>query len=296
VVTVAGTVLATVREMQVLLLALILLGACAAKLARVLRARSVQVIVDATALFPPRLRRRATMALYVTEMSLGLGLIVTAGQAGHGRWADGVRLATAFFFVLATCALVELRERRPDLGCGCFGDLSGTPPGARSVARSGLFAAAALASVHSGVLSVPPPGLAAAQVFGVLFTELLLVAVLSPELGEALVRLGYAEPCEVRPASPHRALTALRHSRAWRSHSGLITRDVPSDMWRELCWWYVVYPGRDGAMGSDIVFVVEVGSRRPAVRAAVVGRAGDPAARPADVTHARPAGGLSPAF
>ena len=290
------TVLATVREMQVLLLALILLGACATKLTRVLRAGSVQVIVDATGLFPPRLRRRATMALCATELSLGAGLIVTAGQVGAGRWADGVRLTTAFFFVLATCALVELREYRPDLGCGCFGDFSTAPPGLRSVARCALFAAAALASVHSGVLSVPPPGLAAAQVFGVLFTELLLVAVLSPELGEALVRLAYAEPCEQRAASQHRALQGLRHSRAWRSHSGLITRDVPSDMWRELCWWYVVYPGRDGAMGSDIVFAVEVGSRRPAVHAAVVSRAADPAAGFAAVAQAAPAGGLSPVF
>jgi hypothetical protein len=290
------TVLATIREMQVLLLALILLGACATKLTRVLRAGSVQVIVDATGMFPPRLRRRATMALCATELSLGAGLIVTAGQVGAGRWANGVRLTTAFFFVLATCALVELREYRPDLGCGCFGDLSTTPPGLRSVARCALFAAAALASVHSGVLSVPPPGLAAAQVFGVLFTELLLVAVLSPELGEALVRLGYAEPCEQRAASQHRALMALRQSQAWRSHSGLITRDVPSDMWRELCWWYVVYPGRDGAMGSDIVFAVEVGSRRPAVHAAVVGRAAGPAAGFAAVAQAAPAGGLSPVF
>ena len=206
-----------------------------------------------------------------------------------------MRLATAFFFVLATCALVELREHRPGPGLRVLRRPQHHATRPRSVARSGLFAAAALASVHSGVLSVPPPGLAAAQVFGVLFTELLLVAVLSPELGEALVRLGYAEPCELRAASPHRALTALRHSRAWRSHSGLITRDVPSDMWRELCWWYVVYPGRDGAMGSDIVFVVEVGSRRPAVHAAVVA---GPATRPPGppTWRAPAAGGLSPAF
>ena len=289
-------VLATAREMQVLLLALILLGACAAKLSRVLRARSVSVMVDATALFPPRLRRRATMALCVAELSLGVGLILTAGQLGRGRWADGVRLAAACFFVLSTCALVELREHRPDLGCGCFGSLSSKPPGLRSVGRTGLFGAAALASVHSGVLAVPPPGLAAAQVFGILFTELLLVALLSPELGEVLVRLGYAEPCELRIVSPHRALTALRRSRAWRSHSGLIARDVPIDLWRELCWWYVVYPGREGAMGSDIVFAVEVTPHRPAVHAAVVGRAGDPAPGPAGVTRAVPADGLSPAF
>jgi hypothetical protein len=290
-------VLVTVREMQVVLLAMVLLGACAAKLSRVLRARSVRVIVDATALFPPRLRRRATMALCFTESSLGLCLLATIGRLGRGGWADGARLAAAFFFLLATCALVELREHRPDLGCGCFGDLSGKPPGLRSVGRAALFSAAALACVHSGPVSLPPPGLTAARVFGLLVTELLLVAVLSPELGEALVRLGHAEPCELRASSPHRALGSLRRSRAWRSHSGLVTGDVPADMWREMCWWYVVYPGRDGAMGSDIVFAVEVRPRRPAVHAAVVGRiGGPPAGQAAGATRGVPAGGLSPAF
>jgi hypothetical protein len=43
-------------------------------------------------------------------------------------------------------------------------------------------------------------------------------------------------------------------------------------MWRELCWWYLVYPGRDGAGECDIVFAVEVRARRPAIRAAVVPR------------------------
>ena len=279
-----------------MLLALFLLGGCAAKLSRVLRARSVRVIVDTTALFPPRLRRRATLALCFTEFSLGLSLIATIGRVGRGGWADGIRLAAAIFFLLATCALVELREHRPDLGCGCFGDLSSKPPGLRSVGRAALLSAAALASIHSGPLSLPPPGLPAAQDFGLLVTELLLVAVLSPELGEVLVQLGHAEPCELRASSPHRALASLRRSRAWRSHSGLVTSDVPADMWREMCWWYVVYPGRDGAVGSDIVFAVEVRPRRPAVHAAVVGRAGDEIPGQADAARGVPASGLSPVF
>jgi hypothetical protein len=285
--------LAFVREMQVVLLAVILLGACAAKLSRVLRARSVRVIMDATVLFPRRLRRRAAMALCITEFSLGLSLIATIGRLGRGGWADGVRLATAVFFLLATCALVELREHRPDLGCGCFGDFSSKPPGLRSVARTALFSAAALASIRSGTPPLPPPGLAAAQDLGFLVTELLLVAVLSPELNEALARLGYAEPCEVHTASPHRAVAALRRSAAWRSDGGLVTSDVPADMWRELCWWYVVYPGR----GGDVVFAVEVRPHRPAIRTAVVPRPGDPATgQNASAAQPMPASGPSPAF
>lgn len=287
--------LATVREMQPMLLALMLLGGCAAKLSRVVRARSIQIIVEATSLFPPRLRRPATMALCATELVLALGLIGTVGQMGQHGWADGIRLAAAFFFLAATAALVELREFRPDLGCGCFGDLSSKPPGLRSVGRTGLFTVAALASIHSPVLTLPAPGLPAAQDFGFLVTELLLIAALSPELGELLIRLGYTEPCELRAASPQRAMAALHRSRAWRSHSVLVTGRVPTDMWRELCWWYVVYPGRDGPVGNDIVFAVEVKTRHPAVRAAVVARIGGPAAGPGSAEPAL-AGGLSPAL
>src|SRR5581483_8232315 len=90
----------------------------------------------------------------------------------------------------------------------------------------------------------------------------------------------HAEPCELRAASPQRAMAALHRSRAWRSHSALVTGEMPTDMWRELCWWYVVYPGRDGPVGNDIVFAVEVKARRPAVRAAVVARIGGQAAGP----------------
>jgi hypothetical protein len=83
-------------------------------------------------------------------------------------------------------------------------------------------------------------------------------------------------------------------------------------MWRELCWWYLVYRGRDGGGACDIVFAVEVRPRRPAVRSAVVPRADQPpqedlprAGPPAEGTpggdgFARPrtaAGeGVSPAF
>jgi hypothetical protein len=290
------TVLHAAREMQVPLVAVVLLGACAAKMSRVLRARSVLVVLDATSLFPPRLRRPATMALCFTELSLGVAILVTAGRDAH-QWAVLARLATGLFFLLATCALVELRQFRPDLGCGCFGDLSSRPPGLRSVLRAGLLAAAALASIHSGELTLPPAGRRAALDLGILVAEFLLVAALSPEAGEVLVRLGYTEPCELRAAVAHRALTALHRSRAWRRHLGLITQDEPADLWRELCWWYLVYPGRDGAGDCDVVFAVEVRPRRPAIHAAVVPWAGEAvpeglAARP----QMAPADGLSQAF
>jgi hypothetical protein len=201
------TVLHAVRQMQIPLLALVLIGACAAKMSRVLRARSVFVVLDATSLFPPRLRRPATMAVCLTELSLGAGILLTSGRAWRG-WADGVRLATALFFLIAMCAVVELREFRPDLGCGCFGNLSGRPPGLRSVLRAGLLGAAALVSISGGELTLPPAGPAAALDLGILVAEFLLVAAVSPEVGEVLARLGPTPPCGLRAGSPQRGCTA----------------------------------------------------------------------------------------
>ncbi|MBV9092823.1 MAG: hypothetical protein JO132_02935, partial [Streptosporangiaceae bacterium] len=151
---------------------------------------------------------------------------------------------------------------------------------------------------------------AAASDLGILVAECLLVAALSPELGEVLARLGYAEPCELRVIPPQRAIASLRRSRVWRRHAGLALAGMPVDMWRELCWWYLVYPGQDGGGECDLVFAVEVRPRRPAIRAAVVPRPGgaspeEAPARPQETGGASPqqaparpqeAGGLSPAL
>lgn len=281
------TVIAALRELQAPLLGLVLLGACGMKLSRVLRARSVTAMLDATALFPERLRRPATAVLCATELSLGVALLATAGPLGKGGRADAVRLAAAVFFLVGMCALVELRERRPDLGCGCFGELSSKPAGVRSVIRAGLLAGMALAGLHLRPFGLPPPGPRAVTDLGLLAAELLVLALVSPELGEVLIRLGYAEPCDVRQQSPKRPLRALRRSRSWRRHAGMISGG-PVDMWRELCWWYVVYPARSQGRDCEVVFAVEVARRRPAIRAAVV--------TPAPCPGSGPGSGLCPSL
>ncbi len=97
-----------------------------------------------------------------------------------------------------------------------------------------------------------------------------MIALLSPEAGEVLVRLGYSEPCELRSVPAPRTLAALRRSSHWRRRASVICGDVPSDMWRELCWRYVVYPGRLDGADADVVFAVQVKQRRPAIKSAVV--------------------------
>jgi hypothetical protein len=43
-------------------------------------------------------------------------------------------------------------------------------------------------------------------------------------------------------------------------------------MWRELCWRYVVYPGRRDGAEADVVFAVQMKQRRPVIKSAVVPR------------------------
>ena len=76
--------LTAVRELQIPLLAALLLGGCAAKAWRVLRTRSLTAAMVPTGLLPLRLRRPIMMTMCATELALGLALIATAGRVGAG--------------------------------------------------------------------------------------------------------------------------------------------------------------------------------------------------------------------
>lgn len=258
-----------VREVQIPLLAAMLLGASGTKFVQMLRSDSVGVAFGPTALFPAHLRRPAAVALCFVEFGLGAGLVVTAGPIGAGSPAKAIRLASCVLFVVATCALIELRANRPEVGCGCFGDLSKAPVSARALARSALLALAGLATIGQPPIGLPG-SLRAIQLLAILLAETVVIGALSPEIGESLVRLGYSEPCELRDVPSQRTLAALRRSRPWRRYSPLITSDAPADVWRELCWRYVVYPSHHDSGPADLVFAIYLQQRRPAVRAALV--------------------------
>jgi hypothetical protein len=258
------------RDVQIPLLAAMLLGGFVTKLVRIARLRSVGAGLGPTALFPMRLRRPLALAMCAVELGLGAGLIATSGTLAGSAPATCVRLGTALLFLVAAAALVELRASRPDLGCGCFGDLSSTPVNWRTMARPGLLAVAALSTIGLGPVALPRPGWDAAGQLGLLAAEVAVIAFLSPELNEALIRLGYTEPCELRVVPVERSLAALRRSKQWRRHAGVLTADQPEDTWRELCWRYLVFPGRHGDTEVRVVFAVFLRQRRPAVHAALV--------------------------
>jgi hypothetical protein len=294
-----ATLWADLQDVQPPLIAGILIGGCLAKLGRVLRSGSVDAGLGPTQLFPLRLRRPLAMLMCAFEMSLGLALLVTVFPVGirtgtalfAPRAATGARIAAAAFFLVGVAALAELRSRRPDLGCGCFGGFSTQPAGWRSITRAVLLTLAALISVESPALYLPPRGHGALLFLGVVCAELALIAALSPEVSEALVRLGYTDPCELRRLPAERTLASLRRSRQWRKHAQAITTELPIDMWRELCWRYVVYPCRLDGKNAEVVFAVHLKRRRPMVQAVALPLAQDwPAGAPGRPVTARDRG------
>ena len=262
--------LTALGDAQLPLLAAMLLGGCAAKLRRTLRDRSMSSAFGPTALFPLRLRRPAAIALCLTEMGLGIGLILTAGRLGGGPAAEFIRLATALLFVVATCALIELRSQRPDVGCGCFGEFSSAPVTGRTLARSGLLALAALGSARVPPMTLPHLRADAPEILLFLAAELAAFCAISPEVREVLVRIGYSAPCELRVLTQEQTLAVLQRSTQFRRHSRLITQQRPSDMWREMCWRYVTYPGKFAGRETELVFALYLGHYRPTVISAMV--------------------------
>jgi hypothetical protein len=258
-----------IREVQIPLLAGMLLSACVGKVRHLARDGAAADRFGPTALFPMSMQIPLALALCVAELILGFGLIVTAGGFG-GSAATCFRIATCLLFVVSSCALIELRATRPGVGCGCFGDLSRTPVSSRTLTRSALFAVAALATVEMPPIKLPRTVGSGLELAAILCLELVVIGALSPEVGEGLIRLGYSEPCELRDIPAARTLAALRRSKQWRRLRSLVTADAPSDVWRELCWRYVVYQGSYSGRPADIVFAVYLQHRRPLIHAALV--------------------------
>ena len=75
--------LTAIREVQIPLLAAMLLGACLAKAWRALRPHAHPARSDPTDLFAAHLRRPLMILVFVAELGLGLGLIGTAVKFGR---------------------------------------------------------------------------------------------------------------------------------------------------------------------------------------------------------------------
>src|SRR5258708_24917754 len=123
-----------VREIQIPLLAGVLLAAGSAKL--LLPGDERRGAGEGR---PPVLtlyRRETVVTLGFLELVLGAALLITPAPA--------FRIAAGVGFAGATWVVEELRTRRPDLGCGCFGGLGTTRARKRGQPRGGRPKAPAL--------------------------------------------------------------------------------------------------------------------------------------------------------
>jgi hypothetical protein len=255
--------LAVMREVQVPLLALLLFCGCAAKARLAIGTRQWS---GPTAMFPVRLRRPAAIALCVTEFVLGAALLLTASGAGAGNPAAAVRAAAVLLFGTGAAALYELRARRPNAGCGCFGELSRTPVSWRVIARATLLCVAALSTIGIPPLGMPASARQAWLTLVAIAAEVAVLAVLSPEIGQAMLRLGHADPCELREVPVWRTLSTLHASASWRRYQRFLVTEAPTDVWREGCWRFMVFPGVLASRRVDVVFAVHLAGRGAQVR------------------------------
>ncbi len=191
---------------------------------------------------------------------------------------------------MATFALIELRSIRPDIGCGCFGEFSSTPitrPDADPLHLAGCGSPRRRLRDSRSRRRIAFDEVEPVLIF--LAIELAIIAALSPEVRELLVRIGYSAPCELRMPNPEHTLSALRRSSQWRRHLALLAGDEPQDVWRELCWRYLSFPSRYNGRDADLVFAVYLQNRRPVVLSALVDAATG-AVIPWPVSSGRPVG------
>jgi hypothetical protein len=254
------------RGVQVPLLAVLLIGAGAAKARRMLAARSVRAGSGPTAIFPVGLQGPAAAGLCAAELVLGLGLLITAGSAGAGTPALVFRVSTVLLFGTAVGALYVLGARRPDAGCGCFGELSETPVSWPVITRAAVLGAAALATAGAPPLHRPNSAGQAGLTLAAVAAELALLTLLSPEVGRLMVRLSRVDPCELQAVPITRTLAALYGSTSWRRHRHYVTDGTPVDIWREGCWRFVAFSGLLAGRRVEVVFAVYLAGRHPPVR------------------------------
>ncbi|HEY0935873.1 MAG TPA: MauE/DoxX family redox-associated membrane protein [Trebonia sp.] len=281
------SLLAILREIQIPLLAALLIGGGTAKARRAITAHPATAAAGPAAagpavLFPRQLHRPVAAGLCLSELILGAGLLLTAGRAGAGLPALGVRAATGLLFAVAAGTLYELRGRRPEAGCGCFGELSQTPVSWRTIARALLLSAAALYCVGAPSLRLPGSAGQAWLALTVTVAEIAVLAALSPEIGAIVTRLSHTDPCELREVPATRTMAALRASAPWQRYRQFLA-PAPADVWREGCWRFVVFPGTLAGRRVEVVFAVHLASRRPPVRVGVLdadGQPGDPGFAP----------------
>ncbi|HEX2317304.1 MAG TPA: MauE/DoxX family redox-associated membrane protein [Thermomonospora sp.] len=207
--------------------------------------------------------RPVNLALGLTETALAVGLLLTAHLA--------VRTAVLLLLSAATWVVVELRERTPNVGCGCFGRFSHERVGRRSVVRTALLTAAAVGALGGTRAGYEVAAGASWQAWVLFGAELAVLAALSPEPVALLRRTQRPPvPCERRRSPMVESHTTLWSSPEWTGHRALLTDREPVDVWREGCWRFLAYQGVQDGREVEVVFAVSTHERGRQVRVAVL--------------------------
>ena len=235
------------REVQIPLLAVLLIGGCAAKGTLGRSARGPLRGHGPTGDVPvPAAPAGGDRALRERVRASASACCSPPGASGRVGPAVAVRAATALLFCTAAAALHELRARRPDAGCGCFGELSRTPVSWRAITRAALLAWPRSSSIGVPPLRMPARSTGLARCWRSPVAELAAArrAVTGdrPDHGPA----GHAEPCELREVPVDRTLTRSARQRVMAALPAAPVTTTPTDVWREGCWRFVVFPGSAG--------------------------------------------------
>src|SRR4051794_34500492 len=120
----------TVADACLLIIGVVLPAGAVSKLAAAAGSGAAHSRLGPVALVPEHLRRSTLVVLAGIEVLLAAGLFVTHPIT---HWA------AVAFFAISAYVLWDLRGRRPDVGCGCFGDVSVTPVGRRAISRTAVL-------------------------------------------------------------------------------------------------------------------------------------------------------------
>jgi hypothetical protein len=253
------TALAPLASAQGLVIGLVLVVAGLVKLPAGTARELVRSSALTTLVGSAHRSRLAWRVVALTELGVGLCVLVLAGRA----WPL-VAAAALLAFGLVYIAIGH--RARPGSPCGCFGRLSTGAPWWQSFLRTGLLLGCCLVALGAGdgwTAAGAGPGVGA-----LVTVELLALVLVSPERHElvgaaagwirrsqwTLERWRMGEDCANAAGPPAPETRWLSETALWGRVSGYVSAGEASEIWRQGCWEFATFPGRYEGAQATVVF------------------------------------------
>ncbi len=253
------TTIRSLASAQAVVIGLVLVVAGVAKLP----AGTLKELVRSSALTAlvgsPTRSRLAWRVVALTELAIGLCVLVLPGRAWPLAGA-AVLLGSGLVYIAVG------RRARPGSPCGCFGRLSRAGVWWQSILRTGLLLGACLVALAAG------EGWTTAGwrtgVWTLVAVELVALVLVSPERNEfapvaggwvrrarwTLARWRLGEDCAKAAGPPAPETEWLSETPLWGRVSSYLRADRASDVWREGCWEFATFPGSYHGAQATVVF------------------------------------------